>query len=268
LKEYKHPTGNLTIIFKMGFISKFKGFFASKKDAKDVIKHSRAAEHIVRDYQDDFNPASFPPVGGSYPYYHAQVQTEQSSPAHPRTPDGSNHQLPTSSLTGKVASQIDHINHWSEFDGTHIPSSQDGEELESDIPEARWLTSDATAGVGLFAPREGEFRTVRVEKLENLQLKRSNALRGKPTDTYIRYANYAATDARNPKSTSRPFSWVLPQDEPMPTFEQILSHREEGDRLRASDGELEVIRSDIPGCAHRIETMRKVTLGRLEGKRS
>lgn len=146
-------------------------------------------------------------------------------------------------------------------------SESDPRDLPIALNETENRDFEVPVGVGYFAPRKGRYRAGFVEELEKTEVRRSNALREKPSATELR-KKYDFTGNEIPQSATRPFSWVSPDDEPVASFEQIEEQEQRDQQQVSQKKHAQGTRpsSIVPG-QRRVQTMRKATLARLEGYR-
>jgi hypothetical protein len=253
----------------MGCVSTLKALFTSKKGQKNINKHTRVAEQMVRDYQSDFNPTNFPPVSHAHPYYYSKVQVGQPvselPPVHDALNDhGSTSSRPEATVAHSICS-IEYMDDWYNFDGAHCSTDEDsGHSADCTSDYDSTDSSTLPARLVFLSYRKGESCPGRIEELETAQLKRSNAPVKEKYTEKVRLKYESCPDVG---STLRPLSCNLSTDEPMSSFENVMAYAKDGLLSCASDGEMEVLRSESALCPHRRDTMRKVTLARLEGRR-
>ena len=278
----------------MGLFSKVKSLFSSKTGQKSS-KGARTTGHMSPHHTNIINSASAAPVLESILFEHGNFRTAQ--PVRPRPDDltdqyvwsihpvtgskfhevisGDDQSILSRKNRNLDASKYDDIpgpcpngymDYWPDFGGDHGACSSDLGSLTDTDSEVKGPESDTSSEMlGLFSPREGEFRTGHVEELENFELKRSNALRERPSASEV-VTKFVDTV---PDPTARPFSWMLPDNDPLPSLDEIMAHgQQQSERSHLVDGERGFIRSESPTpCSYRTATMRQVTLARLEGRR-
>ncbi|KAF2440870.1 hypothetical protein P171DRAFT_446824 [Karstenula rhodostoma CBS 690.94] len=196
----------------MGFLSKLKSAFGSK--SRQTPKQRNVTCPAERMKQE--NPEHFTHMRSAHTVPPVRHWTQS------REVDYLDYWRGCDEIDIPTSEHAEYLDYWHDFDGTHIAASDDLDHCTYDISEAGGVPSNTPVGIDLFGPRKRGYQSSHVEELVNFELKRSNALRKKPSPSVV-YAEYATVDRSVSEPAARLFSWMLHADEPFPSFEDIMA---------------------------------------------
>lgn len=233
----------------MCLISKLKSAFRSKlhRNLKDSNRSLDSAEAMYDRANDPYYMGSAPAdVLYTQDYFQNRRPASQAPPTQHWT---RSREVNYSEYWADVDSS-----HWADFDGTHVTAAYEGiASRGEEFGGTDSIVSETPASNDFLFHPEG-YQTGHVE--DALRQKRASA---------VSYDKYTAVDPSELDRAARPISWVLPVEESFFVFEYFLA--QEKSRPRTSDRETGAFRDESPPCPNRKQTMRGVTLARLEGRR-